>query len=155
LPETDLGVDTAPGGLAYVMFTSGSTGRPKGVQITHGGVVNLVAAQASVFEVSEGATALQFASFGFDAWVSEVGVALASGAELVVVSSVERAEPSALAALIRDCGVAVATLPPSLLTVLTPGDLDGLVTLVSAGERLPSDLAMAWGERHRVVNAYG
>ncbi len=151
-PDTDLGVPIASDGLAYVMFTSGSTGRPKGVQVTHGGVVNLVAAQRPVFEVSEGAAVLQFASFGFDAWVSEVGVALASGAELVVASSAERAS---VAALIRDRGVQVATLPPSLLAVLTPGDLDGLVTLVSAGERLPADLAAAWGARHRLVNAYG
>ncbi len=152
LPDTDLGVQVAPDGLAYVMFTSGSTGRPKGVQVTHGGVVNLIAAQTPVFEVAEGTGALQFASFGFDAWVSEVGVALASGAELVVASSAERAS---VAALIRDRGVQVATLPPSLLAVLTPGDLDGLVTLVSAGERLPADLAVAWGARHRLVNAYG
>ena len=64
-----------------------------------------------------------------------------------------RAQAGALAGLVRDRGVRVATLPPSLLAVLEPGDLDGLVTLVSAGERLAGDRAGVWGGGHRLVNA--
>src|SRR5262249_37075183 len=150
-PDTDLGVQVAPDGLAYVMFTSGATGRPKGVEVTRGGVVNLIAGQRPMFGGGEGTGVLQLASFGFDARGSEGGGAVVSGAELIVASSAERAEPGVLARLIRDRRVEVATLPPSLLAMLTPGDLDGLVTLVSAGERLPSDLATAWAERHRLI----
>ncbi|MGN9822101.1 amino acid adenylation domain-containing protein, partial [Streptomyces sp. SD11] len=141
--------------LAYVIYTSGSTGRPKGVQVAHGGVVNLVRAQGREFGVGAGDAVVQFAPFGFDAAVSEVCVTLAAGGTLVVATAEERAEPEALAALVRRRGVRVATLPPSLLAVLNPGDLTGLRTLVTAGERLDAGAAAGWRTEHRLLNAYG
>ena len=150
-----LGVGVVPDQAAYVIYTSGSTGRPKGVEVAHRGVVNLALAQAAVFGVGEGDVALQFASFGFDAAVSEVCVALAAGARVVMAGAVERAEPERLAALVRDTGVDVATLPPSLLGALSAGDLGGMRTLVAAGEALSPERAGAWGARHRMLNAYG
>ncbi|MFJ2264725.1 amino acid adenylation domain-containing protein, partial [Streptomyces sp. NPDC087844] len=141
--------------LAYVIYTSGSTGRPKGIQVAHGGVVNLVRAQAREFGVGAGDAVVQFAPFGFDAAVSEVCVTLAAGGTLVVATAEERAEPAALAALVRERDVRVATLPPSLLAVLNPGDLAGLHTLVTAGERLEAGVAAGWRTGHRLLNAYG
>jgi amino acid adenylation domain-containing protein len=155
MPGTAPEVAVDPRQLAYVIYTSGSTGRPKGVQVPHGGVVNLVAAQGPVFGVAAGEPALQYASFSFDAAVSEMCVALGRGATLVVAGADERAEPVAVARLLRSRGVRVATLPPSLLALLTPGDLDGLGTLVVAGERLEPELADRWRRHHRLINAYG
>ncbi|WP_345144602.1 amino acid adenylation domain-containing protein, partial [Dactylosporangium darangshiense] len=151
--------DVAPVGVvagqaAYVIYTSGSTGRPKGVVVSHGGLRNLVWGQRRAFGVDVDVV-LQFASFGFDASVSEVALALAWGGTLVVAGREERAEPQRLAALVRERGVSVATLPPSLLSVFGPGDLDGLGTLVVAGERLSPALAQMWAGRMRLINAYG
>ncbi|MEU9191384.1 amino acid adenylation domain-containing protein [Streptomyces sp. NPDC048484] len=144
-----------PDQLAYVIYTSGSTGRPKGVQVTHGGVVNLVVGQRPSFAVRHGDAVVQFASFGFDAAVSEMCVTLAGGGTLVVATAEQRLEPRALTNLLRSEGVALATLPPSLLRVLTPAALDGVRTVVAAGERLDTDLAATWARRHRLLNAYG
>ncbi|MEV7144842.1 amino acid adenylation domain-containing protein, partial [Streptomyces tauricus] len=155
LPSTAPEVHVQALQLAYVIYTSGSTGRPKGVQVAHGGVVNLVRAQAKAFGVGAGDAVVQFAPFGFDAAVSEVCVTLVAGGTLVVATAEQRAEPEALAALVRDRNVRVATLPPSLLAVLNPGDLDGMATLVTAGERLDTATAGVWSEHHRLLNAYG
>ncbi|MFC4047998.1 amino acid adenylation domain-containing protein, partial [Dactylosporangium siamense] len=146
-------VPVRPDQVAYVMFTSGSTGRPKGVQVTHRGLANLVAGQRML--VGAGNVVLQFASFGFDASVWDLCMALAGGGRLVIAGERHRGDPAALAALVRDSGVEVATLPPSLLAVLEPGQLAGLRTLVSAGERLDGGLAGRWSQGVRLVNAYG
>ncbi|MFI0479414.1 non-ribosomal peptide synthase/polyketide synthase [Actinomadura sp. 9N215] len=142
-------------GLAYVIYTSGSTGTPKGVQVPHGGVVALAVAQQRLFGVAAGDRVLGFASFSFDASVWELVMALSAGGALVVASTQDRAEPQRVAALAAAGGVTVATLPPSLLQALGMGELSGVGTLVTAGERLDEGLAASWSEGRRLFNAYG
>ncbi|MFC4046555.1 amino acid adenylation domain-containing protein, partial [Dactylosporangium siamense] len=154
-PATAPDTHVHAGQAAYVIYTSGSTGRPKGVTIPHGGLANLSHAQRRLFEVEADDVVLQFASFGFDASVFELVMALVWGGTLVVATAGERAEPRRLAEAVREHGVTVATLPPSLLVGLDPDDFAGLRILIVAGERLSPDVAARWAGRIAMVNAYG
>jgi amino acid adenylation domain-containing protein len=161
--------------LAYVIYTSGSTGLPKGVMVEHAGVPNLARAQARLFGVGVGRRVLQFASPSFDASVSEVWVALLSGAALVIPPAAAPAveddgpsfssgvSPSGAGLGVMEAGLEagadVVTLPPALLSALdTQAErmLAGIKTLVLAGEACPAALAQVWAGRvGRFLNAYG
>ncbi|MEV7069220.1 amino acid adenylation domain-containing protein, partial [Streptomyces collinus] len=151
--EPPVAVD--PDQLAYVIYTSGSTGRPKGVAVPHRGVANLAEVMRPVLGVQEGAVALQFASFSFDASVLDVAVTLAAGATLAIASSTERSEPEALAEMVKKSGVNVASVVPSLLGVLDPAAVSGVENWVLGAELLTADLASRWTAGARMWNTYG
>ncbi|MFJ8139473.1 non-ribosomal peptide synthase/polyketide synthase [Streptomyces sp. NPDC096013] len=150
---SDSAVD--PGQLAYVIYTSGSTGRPKGVAVAHASVANLASAMRPVLGVEPGVTALQFASFSFDAAVLDVAVTLAAGGTLAIASSEERRDPAALAAMVEFSGVESASVVPSLLGVLEPDLVAGVGNWVLGAERLEAGLAAKWRAGARVWNTYG
>ncbi len=141
--------------LAYVIYTSGSTGRPKGVQLSHGGLMNLAQAQIRIFDITPQSRVLQFASFSFDASVSEIFTALLSGATVQLVSRDILLSGPALLQEMRASGTTTVTLPPSILKVLPDEELTGLKTLVSAGESCPPETAAHWSGSRLFINAYG
>ncbi|MBV9822677.1 MAG: amino acid adenylation domain-containing protein, partial [Actinobacteria bacterium] len=146
-------VPVEPDSLAYVIYTSGSTGVPKGVAVAHRGVANLASVMTPV--LGGGAVTLQFASFSFDASILDIAVALSSGGTLVVATAEQRQDVQALSAMIRDSGVEVASVVPSLLAVLDPAEVPGVRNWVLGAERLSAELANRWSARTRVWNTYG
>jgi len=147
----ELGADD----LAYVIHTSGSTGRPKGVMLTHGGLTNLAQAQAAATGLGPGQRVLQFASISFDAAVSEIFMALASGAAVWLEPRDDVPDPREFAARLRAARIDHATLPPALLGALDPADFTGVRTLLVAGEAASESLYRAWAKDRRLFNAYG
>jgi amino acid adenylation domain-containing protein len=141
--------------LAYVIYTSGSTGKPKGVLLEHQGLCNLVQAQAQSFGVREDSRVLQFASFSFDASVSEIFVTLTAGATLYLRNSSSLFSDLDLIELLRRQCITVTTLPPSVVSLLPVENLPALQSIIVAGESASGDLVNHWAKGQRFFNAYG
>ena len=148
-------VPVSPGNLAYVIFTSGSTGEPKGVMVPHAGFANLAQAQGRAFGVTAGARVLQFASITFDASLSEVAMALSTGATLVLPDAARLLPDAGFAEMLRNRRVTHVTLPPSMLSRLPDADLPDLECVISAGEACPLDVVERWSHGRVFFNAYG
>lgn len=154
-PTSDPAHLATPDNLAYVIYTSGSTGKPKGVLLQHRGLTNFIIGQTEAFAIDRESRVLQFASFSFDASVSEIFTTLAAGATLYLAPRDTLMSPPDLLNLLRDQAITTVTLPPSLLALLDHNDLPALRTVVSAGERCSWEIALRWGQERRFLNAYG
>lgn len=144
-----------PENLAYAIYTSGSTGNPKGVLITHEGLMNLVYAQIQRFKISKTSRILQFASFSFDASVSEIFTSLLSGAELHLIRNEELLSGITILNKIKNEKITNCTLPPSVLKVLSKDELPSLEVVVSAGEACSKEIILNWANGRKFINAYG
>ncbi|SEQ85819.1 non-ribosomal peptide synthase domain TIGR01720/amino acid adenylation domain-containing protein [Streptomyces radiopugnans] len=140
---------------AYVIYTSGSTGRPKGVVVPHRGLGSLAAWQARWLGVGAGSRVGQFAAPSFDAAAWETVMALLNGAALVLTPADGPVLGEALTDFLRTKGITHATLTPTALSGAEPQAAPPGLTLVTAGEACPRDLAARWSPGRRVINAYG
>jgi amino acid adenylation domain-containing protein/thioester reductase-like protein len=141
--------------LANVIYTSGSTGKPKGVMVEHKGLVNLAQAQIQVFGLDCNSRVLQFASFSFDACISEILMSWASGATLYLGTKDSIMPGMPLIERLRDDAITHVTLPPSALAVLPNEELPKLQTIIVAGEACSAELIKKWSVGRNFINAYG
>ena len=149
--------------LAYVVYTSGSTGRPKAVGGTHRGLVNRLAAQASLAPYTAEDVGCQKTAVGFVDSLAETLGPLASGRPLVVASAEAAAGGEALLRLVSEAGVTRLSLVPSLARSLLslPGSsarLSGVRHWTLSGEPLEASLVRALRSQVpgcEVLNLYG
>jgi surfactin family lipopeptide synthetase A len=153
--NTNLSNGVQPNNLAYVIYTSGSTGKPKGVLVAHQGLCNLALAQIRIFDVHPDSRVLQFASFSFDASISEVVMSLCAGATLYLGTRESLLPGMNLMNLLRDRKITHVTLSPSALSAMPSGEYPDLCTIIVAGEACPPDLVAQWSKGRRFLNGYG
>jgi amino acid adenylation domain-containing protein len=143
------------GNLAYVIYTSGSTGRPKGTLLAHRGLCNTALAAVRAHGFHPHSRVLQYAAFGFDASVAEVFATLLAGACLVLAPRERLMPGEPLRALLREQRVSAVTLTPSVQAQQPTEGLEGLHTLISAGEATSPELVRRWAPGRTYLNAYG
>nr|WP_282098765.1 non-ribosomal peptide synthetase [Pseudoalteromonas sp. MMG013] len=140
--------------LAYIIYTSGSTGVPKGVMVEHHGVLNTILSQIDTFSISPQSKVLQFASMCFDASVSEIFMAILSGAQLHLCHAKAVSDTAQLEAMIQQQSITHITLPPTLLNSMAL-DNCAIQTLIVAGDKACAALIDKFSERFTLINAYG
>jgi amino acid adenylation domain-containing protein len=144
-----------PSNLAYVIYTSGSTGRPKGTLIEHRGLSNTAEAHRRVYGLTSRDRVLQFSSLSFDAFISEMILALGSGACLCLAPIEEMMPGEPLRELIRQRKITAAVLTPTVLAATEPAGLDHLRVVTAAGEACSAEIVRRWAPGRRFLNAYG
>ncbi|WP_283137596.1 non-ribosomal peptide synthetase [Rhizohabitans arisaemae] len=159
VPGSDPVRPAGPDDPAYLIYTSGSTGTPKGVVVTHRAIAGHFAWAQDEFRIGPGDRMLQQASAGFDASVWQIFWPLCSGAAIVLPDPDAHLDPVHLTGLVRDRGVTVLDLVPSLIPGLLGEDgwSAGLRRAFVGGEALTGEAARRWRESTGVplVNCYG
>ncbi|PHH76034.1 hypothetical protein CDD80_1873 [Ophiocordyceps camponoti-rufipedis] len=131
----ELSVSVTPENAALAVFTSGSTGIPKGIVFNHTSVCSGQSATIARVGYGPGTRALQFASYAFDLSVQEHLTPLMAGACVCIPS--ETARKSKLDEAIRQMGVNLAVLTPTVSRLLQPAEVGTLKKLLLAVN--PSD----------------
>ncbi|RKZ51510.1 MAG: non-ribosomal peptide synthetase, partial [Candidatus Parabeggiatoa sp. nov. 3] len=147
--------DAKPFNLVYVIYTSGSTGNPKGVLISHQGLYNLAQAQVQLFEVQSNSRILQFTSLSFDVAISDIAMALCSGATLELVTQDSMMSSSELIHILCNHSITHFEIPASILRMLPVEKLPSLQTLIVGGETCSPSVVTQWSKGRRFFNAYG
>ncbi|HZI16342.1 MAG TPA: amino acid adenylation domain-containing protein, partial [Myxococcus sp.] len=154
-PVTAPEVDVLATNLAYLIYTSGSSGRPKAALLQHRGLCNTALAAARLHRFSAESRVLQVAASSFDASLCEIFGTLLAGGTLVLAPRESLLPGLPLRTLLQERHITAATLTPAVLAGLEPEGLEGLRTIISAGEALAPELARRWAPGRLLLNAYG
>ena len=141
--------------LAWVIFSSGSTGAPKAVAVAHRGYLPMLRDQAAALALGPNDRCLWLLAPGFDASLSDVGLALLCGGALITEPDELLGDLVALRRCLRDRAPTYCDLPPRLLSALSPEEAPSLRAVLCGGEPLPPAGAAKWAAARRLVGVYG
>ncbi|KAJ4313054.1 Non-ribosomal peptide synthetase [Neodidymelliopsis sp. IMI 364377] len=151
-PKTTL-PRVSPSAALYIQFTSGSTGLPKGCLISHSQYTSGAIPRAFAVGYRPHSRVLDFASYAFDVCIDSMLCTLAHGGTLCTPSDERRMND--LSGAMRDMRVTLAGMTPSVARTLDVDILDHLDSIALGGEGTSASDAASWGQRTKVVNAYG
>lgn len=144
-----------PDHVAHIVFTSGSTGAAKAVLLSQRALHRLAHIKVSAHPLDTTSRVAQTASVCFDAFIEQVLMTLAAGAELIIIDHAELS-PENFRKIVDEEGVSDFVLVPSMIELLDPGILTSKgVRIISVGEPCPASLISRWRGVSRMANAYG
>ncbi len=145
-------VDIGPEAPAYCLFSSGSTGQPKAIAIPHRSFACIFDNHLRLLGMTPTDRVLQRASLSYLMSLAEIFHALFSGATLVIASADQRND---IGRFIRENGITVAAMTPSLTSTIDASDLACLRILFQAGESASATDSLRLARNIRVCNGYG
>lgn len=137
----------------YVVSTSGSTGKPKFPIISHSNFASAIYHQHSTRALNSSHRAYDFASYAFDAALSNLIHVLAAGGCLCIPSEEQR--KSDLITSMNEFQVTYADLTPSTARLLSPKDIPTLEVLILAGEPVTAQDIATWSSQVNIKILYG
>jgi amino acid adenylation domain-containing protein len=139
--------------LFVLLYTSGTTGTPKGCMLPHRSVVLFSQINAAILGLDGDSRMTAYASFGFDAFVSDLFTALSSGAALYIIPEELRLDLPALHAYFEENGITHSFMTTQVATqfALNFPACKGLRALYTGGEKLSSFPL----PEYRLFNCYG
>ncbi|MBL8062691.1 MAG: amino acid adenylation domain-containing protein [Anaerolineales bacterium] len=153
-----------PDDVAHVLYTSGSTGTPKGVMITHDNVRDYIEWGIKYFQIAPEDHILGTAPFYFDMSTFDIFCALFSGATLSLATEELLLFPEKLVKFMEAeevtlwKGVSSLLMYMSRASVLRPGRMPSLHTVIFAGEPLAPQYLSHWMQtfpQKKFYNGYG
>jgi amino acid adenylation domain-containing protein len=154
----DATLDAQPMDAAYIIYTSGSTGQPKGVCLPHRAVVNFLVTMAREPGLLDSDRLVAVTTLSFDIAVLELFLPLAVGAQVIVASRDEVADPTLLRGLLERHEATVMQATPSAWRALVDTGWTGGpgFRALIGGEPLQPALAEQLMERSTALwNMYG
>lgn len=144
--------------LAYILYTSGSTGNPKGVQVENHSLLNFLTSMQQHPGISRDDVLLAVTTISFDISGLELFLPLISGAQLVLASSSDARDGTALLRLIKEKQVSILQATPITWTMLLEcgWNRSHPLKVLCGGEAFPKQLAESLVEMgNEVWNMYG
>lgn len=154
LPKSDAVLaKPSPDDLFILIYTSGSTGTPKGAMLEHKNVRSFCDFHIRNSDIDEHSVVSAYASYGFDACLSEMYPALIGGAELHIIEEDIRLDLVRLNRYFEDNGITHAFMTTQVARQFaTEIDNHSLKYLLTGGERL---VPLEPPKNFELINGYG
>jgi amino acid adenylation domain-containing protein len=141
---------------AYIIYTSGSSGKPKGVIVEHRNVIAYLQAFFQEFAITAGDTALQQASYSFDAFVEEVYPVLSRGGKAAICPKYVILDTRVLHRFILKHDITFISVSPLLLNEINQlPDTGRIRVFISGGDVLKREYVSNLLDKGNVYNTYG
>ncbi|OXR48914.1 hypothetical protein PuT2_10030 [Pusillimonas sp. T2] len=141
--------------VAAIVYTSGSTGKPKGVPVRHDALIRLGQSLATHYTLAPGNRILQVVAPAFDVALSDIAMAWACGAHLVVLPQHDVMPGNSLNQAIERHAITHMQVPAAVLHATPAQPHPSLRHVIVGGEICPEPTLLAWSKQGQVDIAYG
>ena len=152
-PGTPKASEPTPEDLFILLYTSGTTGTPKGCMLCHRNIYAFCSHNSEILGLDHTSRITAYASFGFDAFVSDLYSSLISGSTLYVIPERIRLNLPALHEYFEQNGISCCFMTTQVATqfAINYPDCKGLKVMYTGGEKMSSFPL----PHYRLLNCYG